>query len=129
MPKKLPRPFSQDFSGESLTDQSFAPATDVNTIVKHYENTGFDPYESRKRLAQFGDVPNVTYDEAMRLKAELDSSFALLPSHERAQHGNSVRQWLDYIEAQNAPEAPQEASQDSPADPAPQDSPEGESGV
>lgn len=76
--RRYPR-FGQDFSGESLTDTSFAPSCDVNNIIRHYEATGFDPHAHRKELAHFGEVPSLTFSEAMQNKAAFDSYVAENP--------------------------------------------------
>lgn len=73
MTTKRKRKYAQDFSGKSLTDQSFTAACDVNNIIRHYENTGVDQYAYRKAAAHYGSVPNLTFSEAMQNKAELDS--------------------------------------------------------
>ena len=76
--RKYPR-LSQDFSGDSKTDASFAPSCDVNAIVRHYERTGVDPYIDRKSAARYGEASTLTYADAMRMKAELDSYLAEHP--------------------------------------------------
>lgn len=70
---KRQRKYSQDFSGKSLTDQSFAPSCDVNAIVRHYEATGLDPHADRISLARYGEASTLTYEDAMRNAAELAS--------------------------------------------------------
>ena len=76
---KRKRKYAQDFSGHSLTDTSFAPSCDVNNIIRHYENTGVDPHAYRKNLAKYGDVPSITFSEAMQNKAAFDSYVAENP--------------------------------------------------
>lgn len=102
--------FSQDFSGESKTDTSFGPACDVNTIVKHYADTGIDPFIHRKSQERFEAATTLSYDEAMRQKAEADSYVANLTPSERAQHIKSFEEWG------SPPEeiVPSEASEDPP---------------
>lgn len=70
---KRKRKYSQDFSGMSLTDQSFAPSCDVNAIVRHYETTGVDPHAHRIAQARYGEATTLTYEDAMRNAAELAS--------------------------------------------------------
>ena len=115
-----PRPYSQDFSGNSKTDTSFGPACDVNNIVRHYENTGIDPFITRKQQERFAPASVMTFEEAMRQKAELDSAFLDLPASVRAQHANDPLTWLEYTQNPPAPEEPLEAALSPPADPAPQ---------
>jgi len=124
---KKKRPFSQDFSGKSLTDQSFAPACDVNRIVKHYQETGLDPYRERLANAHYGIATTQTFADAMRIKAEFDSAFALLPLADREKYNNDPQAWLEEI---GRPEAPEPLTEDSDTplqtSSAPQDSTSGE---
>lgn len=118
------RPYSQDFSGVGKTDKSFAPSCDVNNIVRHYEQTGIDPYIDRQKLARFDAVPPLTYEEAMFKVAEVKSAFALLPSQERAKHANDPTRWLEHLQAENGPQNDSESPITPLEDPAPQDSSE-----
>ncbi len=56
-----------------MTDASFAPACDVNNIVKHYQTTGHDPHQDRIAQARYDEASTLTYADAMRHKAALDS--------------------------------------------------------
>lgn len=117
MRKLKNRPYSQDFSGPSMTDTSFGPACDINTIVKHYAIDGLDPNPERKKLERFGEATTLTYAEAMRQKAEIDSAFENLPDSERAQHNNSVEAWLRHV--------PETTELEGSPEPAPETPPEG----
>lgn len=124
---KRKRRFAQDFSGKSLTDQSFAPACDVNRIVKHYQDTGLDPYRERLAKAHWGIATTQTFADAMRIKAEFDSAFALLPLSERERYNNDPEAWLAEIGRPDPSEAVSEALETALAEPAPQDSTDVES--
>nr|UXQ88103.1 MAG: internal scaffolding protein [Microvirus sp.] len=123
------RPHAQDFSEAKcgrITDSSFAPACDVNNIVKHYESTGLDPFLERKKLASGGDASTTSYESAMRAKAELDSAFHNLTPQERAQHENSPLAWYEYLASERSSQAVHDALATPPdvADaPPPEDSP------
>lgn len=114
------RPYAQDFSGPSLTDKSFAPACDVNNIVRHYQQTGLDPHIERKKLETYGVAPTQSFSEAMRNKAELDSIFASLPDSVRAQHANNSTAWFEYLGSDEASQELLDAMATPPAEPAPQ---------
>ena len=73
MTKKKLRPHSVDLSMGGMTDTSFGPSCDVNNIVRHYEQTGIDPFQSRKQLERYGDASTLSYEDAMRNKADYDS--------------------------------------------------------
>lgn len=114
---KRKRKYAQDFSGESMTDQSFAPACDVNNIVRHYQQTGLEPYPDRlaeyHRQAQSDetlDAMTLSYEDAMRNKAALDTYMAENPT----------------VDLSRGPTAPPVAAPDDEviAEPAPQDASE-----
>ena len=115
---KRKRKYSQDFSAEKhgrITDSSFAAACDVNNIVNHYQSTGIDPYQDRLNSQRFGDASVLSYEDAMRNKAELDSYTLenpdFLQNLETAQADSEPSQ---------APIIPPEAPASPPAEPAPQ---------
>jgi len=111
-----------DFSEEKhgrVTDSSFAPACDVNRIVRHYENTGIDPFVERKKLERFEEATTTSYEEAMRHKASLDSLFEEQPDHVRAAHADSSS-WLREIDRLAAEKAPEKEPNHLPAEPPPE---------
>ena len=112
------RPFAQDFSGESKTQQHFKDSCDVNNIVAHYQQTGVDPYADRRASQQFGFATSETYESAMRNVAEVNSAFAALPSEERALHLHDPARWLS---AQASPEVedPENSPPEPPQEPTP----------
>lgn len=118
MSKKRQRKYSQDFSGNSLTDQSFAPACDVNAIVRHYETTGVDPYADRLKNQKFGVATVLSYEDAMRHKAEFDSYKAENPDWDKSQA--ETEETSETVSSETNDELP-------PAKPAPQDASGGES--
>lgn len=115
--KKKParRRFSQDFSGNSLTDQSFTASCDVNNIVRHYADSAIvmqspdDPLASRVQKGDQGTAATQSYSEALAQKRELDSYF--LENDPPA-----------------APETPEEPPQPPPAEPPPEASTDDKSG-
>lgn len=127
---KINRPyprFSQDFSGESQTQQHFTEQCDITNIVEQYARTGHDPYADRLANQRFGNATSKTYDEAMREVAQVQSDFNELPQPLREQYDNDPANYLSAIEALQLPEpeptpdpvpepAP-EPSQEPPADP------------
>lgn len=112
---KRKRKYSQDFSGGSLTDTSFAAACDVNNIVNHYQQTGIDPYVDRLKNQRFGDVHTLTYEDAMRHKAEIDSYLVENPDFIENRSAAQAES-----EAAQAPQITPEAPASPPAKPAPQ---------
>lgn len=110
---KRTRKYSQDFSGNSLTDQSFTPSCDVNNIVAHYDKTGIDEHAARKNQESFADATTQTFDEAMRNHAETKSAIA--------ERGNDPANWPNLIHEPEPEITAPEPSQDAPIDPPPED--------
>lgn len=126
--KKPPakRRFSQDFSGESKTQQHFSDSADVNNIVASYRATGLDPYAERLKLKRFGYASSQTFSEAMRNVAEIQTSFQELPSNIRQDFQNDPGRWIDSLTTPITPDEPivaQEASQAPPDPPIPASAP------
>lgn len=122
------RKYAQDFSAHpeipnriSKVDRSNSAAYDINNIVSAYQrHTGESLMHGSVDPSQFGDASSVSYEDALFHTAELESAFALLPASERAEHGNSVSQWLDHAESlDNEPEPPE--APPAPPDPPPED--------
>ena len=121
MTTKLKRRFSQDFSGESKTQQHFKAAADVNNIVAHFRSTGIDPYAARLTTQKFGYASSQTFSDAMQNVAEINTAFEELPSSVRQSHSNDPAVWLDSLATptpQDDPIVSPERSQE------PSDSPE-----
>lgn len=88
-----------DFEGEvSLTKQSEAEACDINNIMKRYEQTGLLP-DSNGRQPTFADFSTMeTYQEAMNIVSQANSSFHSLPAEIRARFQNDPAQFLGFVE-------------------------------
>jgi len=124
---KRKRRYAQDFSKGGKTDASFAPSCDVNRIVNHYQKTGIDIHADRLQQARYGEAPTLTYAEAMRYKAELDSTFALLPLSDQEKYDFSVHKWISDLSAPKPAHDLPTAADESPAEPVPQDASDGKS--
>ena len=125
MKRPYPR-FAQDFSGETVTQQQFTAASDINNIVASYERTGIDPYASRLENQQFGDGEYRTYQEALNNVADLNSRFHELPMAIREQYNNDPETYLSALEAQNVvkpdpTDPPPQEAPDTPPEPPPQE--------
>lgn len=91
------RRFSQDFSGESKTQQHFAASHDVNNIINHFRVTGIDPYAERQTQQTFGYASSKSFSDAMQNVTEVQSAFAELPAHVRRGFSDDPARWLDHI--------------------------------
>ncbi len=108
---KRKRKYSQDFSGKSLTDQSFTQSCDVNNIVRHYEQTGVDEFAQRKNQERFGVATTLSYEEAMRNHADVQSAIA--------ERGNDSANWGDHVIATKGVKAATAASEEAEIPPPP----------
>ena len=114
--RKYPR-LSQDFSGESVTQQHFRASCDVNNIVAHFTQTGIDPNPEGKAAQKYGFATSKDFTESAFAVAEIRSAFADLPSHVRSLHDNDPARWIESQATppsedppKPSPEASQEAS-------------------
>lgn len=82
----------------SMTKQSFKDESDINNILKRYQQTGVLVDPGAHRQPMFGDFSN---GEAFRQSADAvaaaRSSFELLPSNVRAFFDNNVANMLDFV--------------------------------
>lgn len=124
-PRRRPsasRRLSVKFTEPSLTQQQFKASVDVNNIVRHYAQTGIDPYADRKDSQHFGAMTSKSFTDAMYQVAEVHSQFHELPAQERARFSNAPERWLAHMEAQALapqeivqPDASQGVTEDAPA--------------
>lgn len=83
----------------SMTQQSFASESDINTIVKRFGVTGELP---NVVPAQFGDFTNVTdYQTAMNAVREAGGAFMALDANLRAHFNNDPAQFVDFVSDEN----------------------------
>lgn len=103
----------------SLTQQQFKASVDPATIVRHYAQTGLDPYESRKQQMRYGNATSKSFTEAMYQVAEVQSAFQALPAQVRQAYSNDPGRWLSDLEreAQGADEIDAPAASQEPSDP------------
>lgn len=104
--KNSKRKFSQDFSGESKTQQHFQASCDVNNIVAAFQTTGLDPRADRVGKESYGFATSQDFSEAMQNIAEINSGFAELPSEERQAFSNDPVQWIDSLATPIPPDDP-----------------------
>ena len=97
-PQRAVKRVSQDFSGESKTQQHFTEAADINNIVANYDATGIDIYASRKANQQFGDAPSKTYSEAMQEIAAAHTAWMDLPENLKQHWGDDPENFYKAIE-------------------------------
>lgn len=83
-----------DISGPDRAKQSFKDECDINRIVKQFKDTG-QVTHVRDSQGEYGFATAQTFDEAMRIVANANSQFALLPSKVRAHFDNDPAKFLD----------------------------------
>lgn len=82
-------------SEPSLTKQSFAKEADINTIVGRVIKGGIVPQGDRK--PQYGDFVGLDYRAMQDRIAQVNQSFAELPSDLRRRFDNDPQALLDFI--------------------------------
>ncbi len=81
--------------GKTLTKQSEAKATNINTIVAQYDKTGVLPTFGRDALfADVSDIPD--YRTALDLISKADEMFMQIPANVRARFENDPAVFLDF---------------------------------
>lgn len=83
-------------SGVSKTKQSFKDECDINRIMARYAATGTLDFVNR-REAQFLDVSDVDFQNAMRIVIESREAFMTLPSALRDRFQNDPAQLLGFL--------------------------------
>lgn len=82
--------------GESMTQQSFKDATDVNNIMAKYIKTGIIDHINVYEPA-YGEVDGTTFTEAMQTVANATTMFMDLPSRAREAFDHDPAKFLDYV--------------------------------
>lgn len=80
----------------SRTDQSQAAETDVNQILKKFQQTGVLPGVNAEAL--YADVSDsMSYHEAMNVVLHAEEQFNSLDAHTRVKFNNDPAQFLDFV--------------------------------
>lgn len=90
-----------DFSdARDRTQQSHAPETDINGIVKRFKVTGVIPEGVRRPT--YGDFDGVTdFRTAMDAILAAEKSFSAMPSDVRARFGNDPALFVEFCNDEN----------------------------
>lgn len=83
-------------SGVSRTKQSFKDECDINRIMARYAATGTLDFVNR-REAQFLDVSDLDFQNAMQIVTESREAFMTLPSALRDRFNNDPSQLLGFL--------------------------------
>lgn len=91
-------PCNIDFKDcEPITEQSHKKACDINHILSRYRKTGIIEHTARHK-GEYGDMPSVTYHEAMNLVIKAQNSFMELPAEIRKKFDNNAESFLRFVE-------------------------------
>lgn len=90
------RRVSMSFSGPGRAKQAMKNETDINNIMKRYQNTGVVDFVNKQR-ATYADVRNMDFDASMNSLIRAQNMFADLPSHIRKRFANSPAEFLDFM--------------------------------
>lgn len=81
----------------TLTQQQFKESSDINNIVKKYQQTGELPVH--RKVGQFLDVSNVQdYQQSLTTVFEAQKAFDNLPSAIRSRFKNDPQELISFIE-------------------------------
>lgn len=82
---------------KSLTQQQYKESTDVNNIVKQYEQTGVLP--TSNKVAQFMDVSDIQdYQKSLETVYEAQKAFDALPAAIRNKMDNDPAKLIAFLE-------------------------------
>mgnify|MGYP000662898326 FL=1 len=87
-------------TGESMTRQAFAKETDVNEIMAKYTRTGLIDHINQNQPI-FGEVPGVSFREALELVERAETEFMELPAIVRERFENDPEKYLTFFEDEN----------------------------
>lgn len=91
--------------GDSLTKQSFASDSNINTIMGRYMKTGELPTLNPAK-PNYGYAPSYDFKEALEIVDKMSEQFEKLPAGIRQQFDNDPAEFLAFVEDPvNAPEA------------------------
>lgn len=85
------------FTEPTRTQQHQKDAVDINNIMKRYVKTGIIDHVN-KYQGQYGDIPALSYHEAMNQVIRADEMFLDLPSQVRKRFDNDPSQFLAYVQ-------------------------------
>jgi len=89
-------PVVLDMGGPGRTKQSFKDECDINRIMARYAATGTLDYLTKKE-AQFLDVSDLDFQNAMQIVTESREAFMLLPSALRDRFSNDPAKLLGFL--------------------------------
>lgn len=89
-------PIILESSGISKTKQSFKDECDINRIMARYAATGTMDFVNR-REAQFLDVSDVDFHQAMQIVTQSREAFESLPSAVRERFANDPARLLGFL--------------------------------
>lgn len=95
------------FEEESMTIESEAAGTTIDSYLKRYQATGLLGDPVRYSAGQFGDFADLqTFQESMNTVARVTETFASLPAELRAKFDNNPSIYVEFIsDPKNAKEA------------------------
>ena len=86
------------FEEASMTIESEAPGTTIDSYLKRYQATGLLGDPVRYSAGQFGDFADLqTFQESMNTVARVTETFAALPAALRAKFDNNPANYVEFI--------------------------------
>lgn len=87
-------------TGKGLTKQSSKKETDINLIMAKYQKTGLASFVTN-RQAEFMDVSDVDFQQAMDIIIRSNAMFADMPSSMRKKFNNNPEEFLNFVHDEN----------------------------
>lgn len=86
-----------NFPEKGLTKQNFKKECDINHIMAKFQKTGAIEHRNAYQ-GQYGDIPAITFHEAMNLVLDAQEQFMSLPSSLRKRFSNDPAEYLDFVQ-------------------------------
>lgn len=83
-------------TGPGKTKQEMKGESDINFILKKYQKTGTLSFVNQHQ-AEYMDVPNIDFQEAMNTINEAEQMFADMPSSLRKEFKNDPGEFLEFV--------------------------------
>lgn len=96
-PQPVKRKHAIYFTEPSMAQQHQRDAVDINNIMKRYVKTGIIDHIN-KNAGHYGDIPALSYHEAIDQVMRADEMFLELPSQVRKHFENDPSKFLAYVQ-------------------------------
>lgn len=114
--RRVAKKFPKGNKSDGKTRQEFKDECDINNIMSRYRKDGIVTHIN-VREPQYGIVPAVDFHAAMNLVTDAQQTFETLDSSIRKKFGNSIENFLEFVENPDNTEAMEEMGLLTPSEP------------